>query len=136
MLSFVISSSGGSGNHHISYLFGLCYNEVVSRSLKPKERILPGDDWCQSFAYYANSSTPKYNDQQIETLAMTGGAEFDWCVLCDGKLKGSRTKHVREHMRQLRTWKAEREARMETARVSRLAEARAERKRQKELGIS
>ena len=105
------------------------------RSLRADETILPAENWCPSFVYYSGTSSPKYNDSQIEALCRQS-ALSGWCNLCDGPLRENSEKHVRAHMKQLAAWRKARGAIVDKERAARLAEARRERKRQADAGIS
>lgn len=95
-------------------------------SIRPRradEAILPADVWCPIFAYYGGTSSPKFNDSQIEGIARQG-TERGWCNLCDAPLVGDRDAHIEAHMRQLRKWRRERGAQIDRERAARAREAR------------
>lgn len=87
----------------------------VIRPRAADETILPAENWCPVYVFYNGTTSPKFNDSQIETLARQG-TEQGWCNLCDAPLVGDRDAHVAAHMAQLRKWKRERSAAIERKR--------------------
>jgi hypothetical protein len=65
------------------------------------------EDWAPVFAFFAGTTSAKYNDKQIEQLARQG-LERGWCNLCDSPVEGNGDKHVKAHMRDLREWRKRR----------------------------
>lgn len=101
------------------------------RSRRPDESILPADDWCPIYVYYHGTSAAKFTDSQIEGIARAG-VERGWCNLCDAPQTDDKEAHVKQHMRDLRAWRKRRGAVIDKERTARLAEARRERKREKD----
>lgn len=97
------------------------------RSRHADETILPAEDWCPVFAYFNGGVSPKFNDNQIETIARQG-ADEGWCNLCDAPMVGDREAHVRTHLRQLASWRRTRGAAIDKARSERARNASAAKK--------
>lgn len=107
----------------ISLADGLTTTGVSFRARSADESILPAEVWCPIFAFYGGSTSPKFNDSQIETLAKQG-VDNGWCNLCDAPMPAERDAHVQQHMTQLATWRRQRGAQIERDRSERAREAR------------